>query len=266
VSVFEQYCQSAEGIKLIYLAEKFLEQVRKKILESENRTYHKQYKSNVGEYSFSMELRGFEKLLFSAEINKKDVSFIIFERNSKNFTADRRQLTVSGQEQNCQDFHYFSGIFKGIRRIDNTIHQKITTNLDFELDQTELEILGFQGKEDVRDALMINHSFTKKVKESDLEEPVKEIINQKLDPIVTFFKKKNELTQEQKHNFERLLKEDLPNLISAYCELDREEREIQKEEFIQAIDGITSSLMDRAKEVTLGNFKKHLTLFKKRYQ
>lgn len=266
MSVHEQFCQTKNGKKFLYLAEKFLDHVKEEVENGENRTYHKEYRSVIDEFEFCLEFRGFAKFLFHAEYNGDRISLIVFNRDTKEYPDDTRHLEVDGKGINCKGFIYFEPIFKKIKSVDSAIHRANRNIISLELDKNELELLGFEGKEEVKDALQQNFSLKQKINKSNLNEETKEEIHQKLEPIHDFLKHKKKLNQEQKHNFERLLEEDLPNLIESFIELDGEERIQQKEDFLEALNGIAVIAHEETKGLTMANFKKHLTLFKKRYQ
>lgn len=262
MDIFEQFCQSNEGKTMIYVAENFLDEVKEML--GEDRTYHKQFKFKLNEWVYTLELRAFDRIFFHIMKNNKNISLILFNRDSKEFKETKRHLIVGEHAQDCRDFIYFQNIFRKIRSVDSRIHKVNTTMIDLELDQHYLS--NIQTFSDEKNDPVEWKKILEKVRYSSLSKELKKEVNQQLHPILTFIKENKKMDLERSHNINRLLQEDLPNLIDSFVLLQENVQNEQREAFVETVKNITSVIQEEVNSVTLAHFQKQLMLFEKRYK
>lgn len=262
MDIFEQFCQSNEGKTMIYVAENFLDEVKETLVQ--DRTYHKAFKFKLNEWEYTLELRAFDRIFFYIRKNNKNISLILFNRDSKDFKETKRHLIVGGEyKQDCGNFIYFQNIFRKIRNIDSQIHKINTTMIDLEIDQHFLDnVETFTNEKNPAEWKKI----LEKVRHSSLSKELKKEVNQQLHPIFNFIKENKKMDLERSHNINRLLQEDLPNLIDSFVLLDKNVQKEQCEAFVKTVKNITSVIQEEVNSVTLAHFQKQLMLFEKRYK
>jgi len=262
MDIFEQFCQSNEGKTMIYVAENFLDEVKEVL--GKDKTYHKQFRFDLNEWEYVLELRDFDKIIFWIKKNKEEISFFVFQRDFKIFQEKERQLVVKGHKKNCLEFIYFQTILEKIEEIDSQIHKVNTTMIDLELDQHYLEHI--QTFSDEKNVPVEWKKIMEKVRQSSLSKELKKEVNNQLQPILTFIKENKKMDLERSHNINRLLQEDLPNLIDSFVLLQENVQNEQREAFVETIKSITSVIQEEVNSVTLAHFQKQLLLFEKRYK
>lgn len=266
MSIHTTYLESNEGKMFISLSSKFLTKVIDEIKTNQEPTFNKEYVAEVDRFTFKLELRGFEKILFVVKKDEQLLSFIVFHRDEKTFPFMRRHLIIEKEHENMSNNRHFFPIFSLIRYVDKCLHHKNQTKITLELTEEEKKLFFFEGEKIKKEAAEEDIALKEKIKQSDIPQETKEKIYAQLAPVYAFLFDKKPLSIEQKHHLTRLYEEDLPGLIKAYIALPDKERAKQEPQLLEAISGIMTVFEEEINEATLFNFQKQLTLFKKRYQ